>query len=114
MLGTCVPVGLAVIPFTCPVLTSSGRRARGFHCVCTRTRDAPLGRAREAAPGRAGPDLDSRFFVNQKHHRISRRIDLEPNDLGAFPLDVRIAARHVALEAARLEPARFQTRVTVI
>ena len=46
--------------------------------------------------------LDRRLLVGGKHDRVLRRIQVEPDHVGRFLLELRIVRQHVALEPMRL------------
>jgi hypothetical protein len=50
--------------------------------------------------------LDLAFFVERQHDRVSRRIDIEPNDVGELGGKTGITRAFKAAQAVRLQPVR--------
>ncbi len=48
--------------------------------------------------------LDVRLLVDRKDHRVGRRLEVQPDHVRRFGLEVRIGAGEVPFEAMRLEP----------
>jgi hypothetical protein len=48
--------------------------------------------------------LDRALFIHAKDRGVDRGLEIEPNDIGRFGLEIRVVARHVMAQAVRLEP----------
>src|SRR5579859_1931561 len=51
--------------------------------------------------------LNSRLLINAEHRGMLRRIQIQPNDVSRFRLEVRIVAGHVPLQPMWLQPRLF-------
>jgi hypothetical protein len=47
--------------------------------------------------------LNGRFLIGGKHHRMLRRVQIQPNDVGRFLLEIGIVGQHVAFDAMGLQ-----------
>src|SRR5215469_16736005 len=68
-------------------------------------RPAPAGFQRQPGLG-AVERLDLRFLVDRQHHRVRRRIDVEPDDVIELGGELRIARQLELPHPMRLEPVR--------
>ncbi len=48
--------------------------------------------------------LNRGLLIHAKHGRVLRRLQIQPDDIGCFGLEIRVVARHVALQPMRLQP----------
>jgi hypothetical protein len=48
--------------------------------------------------------LNRALFIHAEDRRVDRRLEIEPNDIGRFGLEIGVVARHVMAQTVRLEP----------
>lgn len=48
--------------------------------------------------------LSVRLLIDAEHRCVSRRIQVQPDDVGSLLLEVRVVRGHIALDAMGLEP----------